>query len=279
MFIKKIKRYFSYQFLLYIFGRFKFIRNLYKFFNPRLSRDSKINYTYLNPLKNIQNTEKIVNNLETQGYHEGLMLNEKLTKKFSELCKKSKIVTVLDNKNFNSFEEVNNYNKTVDKTYSLLNLYSNEINDLAHNLARDRELIKIAENYLGKVKNIDIKVQWSPLCNADNDWREKNGQTVTYHYDVHHLNFLYIFFYLTDCDRDSGAHELICGSHNKKNFFTHLIGSAKKNEDKLVKYYGKENFRIIEGKAGYGFIEDTSCYHRARIPTKSDRIALQFRYY
>ena len=53
---------------------------------------------------------------------------------------KSKIITVLDNKNFNSFEEVNNYNKTVDKTYSLLNLYSNEINDLAHNLARDRRI-------------------------------------------------------------------------------------------------------------------------------------------
>ena len=80
----------------------------------------------------------------------------------------------MDNKNFNSFEEVNNYNKTVEKTYSLLNLYSNEINELAHNLARDK-LIKIAENYLGKVKNIDIKVQWSPLCNADNDWREKTA--------------------------------------------------------------------------------------------------------
>jgi len=276
---KKIKRYFSFQFILYIFGRFKLIRKLYKFINLRLTTVSNINCTYSNPLKKIDNEKKIINNLESKGYHEGLFLNKKTTNRFLDLCNKAKIITTLDDKNFNSFDEVNNFNKNNDKPYTLLNLFSHDLQDFAYNVARDMELIKIVKNYLGKVNQIDTKVQWSPLCNADDNWRENNGQTVTYHYDVHHLNFLYIFFYLTDCDRNTGAHELIIGSHLKKNIFKHLIGSAKKNENGLVEYYGKDNFKIIEGNSGYGFVEDTSCYHRARIPTKNDRIAVQFRYY
>tara|TARA_B100002019_G_scaffold39811_1_gene33352 strand:+ start:5630 stop:6388 length:759 start_codon:yes stop_codon:yes gene_type:complete len=252
---------------------------MYKFINLRFSTVTKINHTHSKPLKKLENNKKIINNIELKGYYEGLILNENLTKKFLELCKKTKIITTLDDKNFNSFEEVNNFNKNTDKPYTLLNLYSHELQDLTYSVARDEELISIAEKYLGRVNKIDTKVQWSPLCKADNDWREKNGQTVTYHYDVHHLNFLYVFFYLTDCNEDTGAHELIIGSHLKKNFFNHLLGSAKKNEDNLIKYYGRDNFKIVEGNAGYGFIEDTSCYHRARVPIKNDRIAIQFRYY
>ena len=129
------------------------------------------------------------------------------------------------------------------------------------------------------VNNIDVKVQWSPICNTSDTWRKINEQTVSFHYDVHHLNFLYIFFYITDCSKDSGAHELIKSSHKNKNFFKHLIGSAVKSKKSLELYYDKKDFTIIEGEAGHGFIEDTSCFHRARPPITKSRLAVQFRYY
>ena len=40
-----------------------------------------------------------------------------------------------------------------------------------------------------------------------------------------------------------------------------------------------DDFKIIEGNAGCGFIEDTSCYHKAHIPETKPRLALQIRYH
>ena len=91
--------------------------------------------------------------------------------------------------------------------------------------------------------------------------------------------FVYIFFYLTDCDRNSGAHQLIRGSHLNKKFFKHLIGSAKQKKEELEKDYSINDFIVIEGSAGHGFIEDTSCYHRALKPVNKPRLSLQFRYH
>ena len=77
-------------------------------------------------------------------------------------------------------------------------------------------------------KKIDTKLTYSTVVNLEDSEREKYRQTVKWHYDVHDLNFLYIFFYISGADKYSGAHELIKNSHNKKSFFKHLIGSAKK---------------------------------------------------
>ena len=93
------------------------------------------------------------------------------------------------------------------------------------------------------INKINTKVQWSPVCNASDEWREYNEQTVTFHYDVHDLNFVYIFFYLTECDRNSGAHQLIRGSHLNKKFFKHLIGSAKQKKEDLEQDFNTNDLR------------------------------------
>ena len=53
----------------------------------------------------------------------------------------------------------------------------------------------------------------------------------------------------------------------------HFIGDAEARET-----YGPEAERLIEGPAGSGFLEDTSCYHKALAPVSADRLMLQFRY-
>ena len=276
---KKIIRYFTFNFLLYILGRFKTVRNFYKFINLKKNSSFQIEKNSNNYLDINLNHNLIIKNLETKGFYDGLKLNETTLKEIITLSNQSDLITTIDKKKFKNFDEINSYNLNNKNPYCLVNVVSPELKNLTEKISRNSDLFRIAETYLGKVNKIDVKTQRSPLCKATDSWRKLNEQTVSFHYDVHHLNFLYIFFYITDCDKDSGAHELINGSHNKKNFFKHLIGSAQKSQNSLEQYYDKKDFIIIEGQAGHGFVEDTSCYHRARSPIKSSRLALQFRYY
>jgi len=279
--IKKYKRYFSFNFFLYILGRFKTIKYFYKKTQIIRNKSSKkiIKEKNNKYLKFNLNVNLVKDELEHKGFYSGLELKDETLKYLINLSNRSELVSTINQKKFISFKEVNDYNKSNDKPYCLLNLINPEINNIAEKISRDKNLLDIANNYLGKVNNIDTRIQWSPVCIATDKWRELNQQTVTFHYDVHHLNFLYIFFYLTECDKDFGAHELIKGSHINKKFFKHLMGSARQSLENLKKDYNQNDFIKIEEQAGCGFIEDTSCYHRARAPKNKPRLALQFRYY
>ena len=277
----KIKRYLSINFLLYILGRFKTIRLFYKNINLAKKKffDNHIESSNKNYLQFNINNQVILNKLKKEGFYEGLKLNNKIINDLINLSNKSELISNKSQKKFNNFQEVNNFNKENNRPCCLLNLISPDLNKLANDISRDQIFLDTVGSYLGNINKIDTKVQWSPVCNASDEWREYNEQTVTFHYDVHDLNFVYIFFYLTECDRNSGAHELIRGSHLNKKFFKHLIGSAKQKKEELEKDYSINDFIVIEGSAGYGFIEDTSCYHRALKPINKPRLSLQFRYH
>ena len=277
----KIKRYLSINFLLYILGRFKIIRLFYKNFNLLKKKFINKNIEYSNKkyLEFNINSHMVLNKLKKEGFYEGLKLNNKTIDDLINLSNKSELISNKSQKKFNNLQEVNNFNKENNRPCCLLNLISPDLNKLANDISRDQIFLDIIGSYLGNINKIDTKVQWSTVCNASDEWREHNEQTVTFHYDVHDLNFVYIFFYLTECDRNSGAHELIRGSHLNKKFFKHLIGSAKQKKEELEKDYSINDFTVIEGSAGYGFIEDTSCYHRALKPVNKPRLSLQFRYH
>jgi hypothetical protein len=66
-------------------------------------------------------------------------------------------------------------------------------------------------------------------------------------------------------------------SHDRKPLRM-LLGSAHASEESVRKLYGIENEITIEGPAGTGFVQDTSCYHRAAPPTRGDRLMLAVRF-
>ncbi|MDC1463990.1 phytanoyl-CoA dioxygenase family protein [Alphaproteobacteria bacterium] len=275
--INKIKSYRSRNNLFYILGRFKLIRQLTKKFRALVNKEKIIihsNNNYLTDQVDLSNT---LEKLNKEGYCEGLKLNKDVLDKLLLLSSSSDYI---DNNNriFKSIKSIDEYNNKNNKPCCLLKLTNVELNKLANNISRDKYLLNLVNNYLGYINKIESKVQWSTVCNTTNDWREENGQTVTYHYDVHDLNFVYVFFYLTDCNVSSGAHQIIKGSHVKKNFFTHLVGSVKQTEKDLKQYFIEDKFITIEGQKGSGFIEDTSCFHRALPPLDKPRLTLQIRY-
>ncbi|SRR5579883_1155681 len=151
--------------------------------------------------------------------------------------------------------------------------------DAIKRIACDSLVLKVISQYLGYYPNQVLPVlKWSFVTEIPDPERLKLHQTVYYHYDVHGFNFFYANFYLLDTDRYSGAHVMVKASHNSKPLWM-LLNSTMQPEQVLYDYYGQENELIIEGKAGYGFLQDASCYHKALKPTVKERLMLQIRYW
>lgn len=146
-------------------------------------------------------------------------------------------------------------------------------------VTEDPGLRSIARRYLGyEPSRVMTLLYWSFASSfTDQERRRLLQHVIDYHYDVGGYNFVYASFYLLDTVRSSGAHVMVKGSHKRKPLRM-LWGSAVASEEQVYREFGRENEIVIEGPAGTGFIEDTSCYHRASPPTSGDRLLLQVRF-
>lgn len=146
-------------------------------------------------------------------------------------------------------------------------------------VVQDPVMQLVCRRYLGYVPSqADVNIYWSFAVKLDLEARRKFNQTVEYHIDVHDFNFCYAHFYLTDCDELSGAHVMIRGSHTNKKLGW-MFGSARKSDAEIAEYYPPQDVLVIKGAAGAGFLEDTSCYHKAIAPVERDRLLFQIRYH
>lgn len=146
-------------------------------------------------------------------------------------------------------------------------------------VVEDPFLVHVAASYLGFFPTgREIRLYYSLAGDLTDEDRRAHNQTIDFHFDVHALNFCYFHFYLTDADASSGAHVIVLGSHREKRL-SHLFGSARRTDREILDTYGKDRIRTIEGPAGSGFVEDTSCYHKALAPVAADRLLLQFRFF
>jgi len=150
--------------------------------------------------------------------------------------------------------------------------------EMVRAIAGDEFLFTAASLFLGyRPRKVSSWLFWSLANQLTDDQRREAAQTIDYHYDVDGFNFLYANFYLLDTTAKNGAHALIAGSSRRKRL-GHLLGSARLSDSAALQAYGRESERTIEGPAGFGFLEDASCYHKALPPETGDRLMLQLRY-
>ena len=143
----------------------------------------------------------------------------------------------------------------------------------------DPALHAIVAHYLGYVpRSRDVRLYWAFASDAADDDRRRKKQTIEFHFDVHDYNFCYVHIYLTAADPTTRAHVMVLGSHKSKPL-RFLFGSARQPDSAVEDYYGTERVVCLAGEAGLGFIEDTSCYHKALAPRSGDRLLLQIRYH
>lgn len=153
-----------------------------------------------------------------------------------------------------------------------------ENHPLAQMVAKDPKVLEVMSRYLKYTpRNCDIRLYWSFAGSFTDDERRAADQTYQFHFDVHSYNFAYAAYYITDTDHSNGAHVMVPGSHRKKPA-AWLFGSANQDDAAVEAYYGREHVLMIEGRAGMGFWQDSSCYHKALAPKDRDRLLLQVRY-
>jgi hypothetical protein len=146
-------------------------------------------------------------------------------------------------------------------------------------ISSNQVLRDICRAYLGYTpRSEEVRLYWSFATKLDEAERRRQNQTIDFHFDVHHYSFCYVHFYLTDTDADSGAHVAVKGSHRRKPL-RWLFGSARRSDAEVHSEYGSDSVMRLDGAPGYGFIEDTSCYHKALAPVRADRLLLQFRWF
>lgn len=216
--------------------------------------------------------------LKSDGIYLGLELAEGTAKQLMDLIDSADVVsrgTIAPP--IHGLDQILEYNADTDEPVCLAKIQSPEIDALCDRIARNSQLLDLVSGYIGGINEVHPRLEWSLVVDADYAWRESQNQTVTYHYDVYGYNFVYAFFYLTPTDRLSGAHELIRKSHLRKPVST-LLSSIQHDHQKLIDFYGEDHIQIVEGPPCTGFLEDTSCFHRARPCETSPRLALQVRY-
>lgn len=143
-------------------------------------------------------------------------------------------------------------------------------------LTRDPVLLSIAADYLGTDPVlISTQLWWSFVTEASLHARRKAAQL--FHYDLDDYRFIKFFFYLTNVDALTGAHACIKGTHRRKKFF-HEWRKKRFRDAEIVEAYGIENLMTVCGNAGFGFAEDTLCFHKGMPPIRHDRLMLQIEF-
>jgi hypothetical protein len=137
-------------------------------------------------------------------------------------------------------------------------------------LTRDPALVEVARDYLTAEPLLrSSRIFWSYP-----DLSEGYNPLYGFHYDIDDYKFLKLFFYLCDVDQDRGPHVIIEGTHNRKDWFEK--NHRRMTDEQAQARYG-DRIKVMLGRTGQGFFEDTFCYHKGAKPKKK-RLMLEFQY-
>ena len=144
-------------------------------------------------------------------------------------------------------------------------------------ISLNQNLVNTVRNFLGCEPIImSSQIWWTyPFYNESGELSNPPGNEYGFHYDVDDFKFLKLFFYLNDVDETCGPHVYV-KNNGKKNIKEYI---NRRVDDNYVLQNYKDRIKTILGKAGSGFIEDTSFYHKGTNPiVTSGRGVLQIIY-
>ena len=153
--------------------------------------------------------------------------------------------------------------------------------NLLHNTAllnrvlSETQLLEIVEEHLGiGLEEMTIQVTIDSLIRLEVDRKLINNydEALAIHRDFDALRFVKAFFYLNKVDEGCGHHEVFLGTH--KNLPFALRGIRRFVESDLRAKGLNPIPHKVTGDKGYGFIENTSAFHRGTVPTVGDRLIL-----
>jgi len=133
--------------------------------------------------------------------------------------------------------------------------------EAVNRICQNAKLVEIARQYLGTEPILWLTLlTWSfPLSDDRADFHPAMDREPPFHYDIIDFKSLTLFVYLTDIDSEHGAHIVIEGTHNNKSLKD--IKNRILDNDVAQEKFG-ERIKVIVGKKGTAFFEETSTYHK-----------------
>lgn len=264
----------------YFFGRFYTARQAYSFVKAQQKAPTatKVIDKKKDSLFDID-TKRIVEDLRKDAIAIGINLPQPAVEEVYQFAKQQPLGrwTSNDTLTFRYQDVVKG--KVGNENVAIAEVLEKEKCPTLHQIANDPLILQAVKDYLGYEHiSQEIRLFWTFAGELSNQERISLNQTIEYHFDVHSWNFCYLHIYITDCNIETGAHQMVLGSHKDKPT-SWLWGSAKKSDEEIHNYYTKAKVLTLEGRAGTGFLEDTSCYHRALAPQKGNRLLFQVRYF
>lgn len=146
-------------------------------------------------------------------------------------------------------------------------------------LANDANLRAIADLYVGKPAQYTGSSLTLTFPVEGRPYDENRQESCNFHYDIDDYASLRFFFYLTDVTPDSGPHVCVRGSHKRKSLF-HVLNylSRKQTDEEILKFYGSDKVIPVCGESGFGFVEDTFCFHKGTVPKTRPRLMLMLHF-
>lgn len=127
-------------------------------------------------------------------------------------------------------------------------------------IANDPQILKIIEKYFNSAPILyGSRLYYTPpRVGADGEVLPKYKNAKSVHFDVADFMDLTVFFYLHDVDLDTSPHVIVPGTHRHKKLKDFI--RTRYTREEAEKRFNRE-FVTLTGKAGLGFIEDTSTFH------------------
>jgi len=144
-----------------------------------------------------------------------------------------------------------------------------------YEISADPLLLNIIQQYIGVPPIFDTPVVFLNSA-APVNTKGLSDTAQLYHHDLHRLQFVKLFIYLTDVDADSGPHAMIPGTHRVR---PDAMWADGRRTDEAVKASGLLDDEVrITGKAGTLFLVDTSALHKGVHPNSNARLLAQVQY-
>ena len=145
------------------------------------------------------------------------------------------------------------------------------------NLAADSGLLDIAQRFLGCLPVLDSIAMWWSTAHLE---KAADEIAQTFHIDYDRVRWLKVFIYLTDVTPASGAHVFVRHSHLREARRAELIGRGyvRLPDADIQRVYRPDEIVDICGPAGTVLFEDTSGFHKGKMPESKERLMLEFQF-
>jgi hypothetical protein len=266
--------------LPYTFGRFETVRRLYGGLLGTLQKAGAVpGVRESNPGAVLSpEPEVLVDALRNDSAYVGLRIEPAALKEILEACREATLRQWRTGRLFRR-EDVKDGRFADGMPAVIADVLGIDSVPAARAVAAAPSVLRAIELYTGyRPIGFDLRALASFAGDLSDETRRFYGQTIDFHFDVHSYNFVYANYYLSDATADSGAHVMVLGSHTDKPSGW-LFGSARRSDGEIGARYPAERVELIEGGPGHGFLQDSSCYHKALAPKEADRLMLHIRYY